>query len=106
VAADRGRPSTGTADPPVPARPAGAVPDALSLSRVRSGRVGLDRLTDRQREVLALMALGRSNAWIARALFISEKAVVVHASNIYTALDLPPSADDHRRVLAVLRLLR
>ena len=66
---------------------------------------GLRRLTERQREVLAIMAHGRSNAWIARSLRISEKAVVVHASNIYTALDLPLDGDDHRRVLAVLRLL-
>ncbi len=76
----------------------------LALSRAQ-GDVGLERLTERQREVLGLMAQGRSNAWIARALFVSEKAVVVHASNIYTALGLPPSSDDHRRVLAVLRLL-
>ncbi|MCW2779295.1 MAG: two component transcriptional regulator, LuxR family [Frankiales bacterium] len=76
----------------------------LAMSRAQ-GDLGLERLTERQREVLHLMAQGRSNAWIARALFVSEKAVVVHASNIYAALDLPPSSDDHRRVLAVLRLL-
>jgi DNA-binding NarL/FixJ family response regulator len=77
----------------------------LAMSRAKSEQVGLERLTDRQREVLSLMAQGRSNAWIARALFVSEKAVVLHASNIYASLDLPPSGDDHRRVLAVLRLL-
>lgn len=77
----------------------------LALTRARDEEHGLQRLTDRQREVLALMAQGRSNASVARALHISEKAVVTHASNIYAALDLPPSEDDHRRVLAVLRLL-
>ena len=77
----------------------------LAMSRARREHVGLERLTDRQHEVLALMAQGRSNAWIAKALFISEKAVVLHASNIYASLDLPLSGDDHRRVLAVLWLL-
>ncbi len=60
-------------------------------------------LTLRQREVLALMAEGLSNAAIARRLFVTEKAVVHHCSNIYAALDLPPTPDEHRRVLAVLR---
>ena len=66
-----------------------------------SGRAGLERLTPRQRDVLGLMAAGRSNASIARELVITEKAVVHHASRIYDVLGLPPSADDHRRVLAV-----
>ncbi len=51
------------------------------------------------------MAEGLSNAAIARRLGVSEKAVVQHCSNIYAALELPPSADDHRRVLAVVRHL-
>jgi DNA-binding CsgD family transcriptional regulator len=64
---------------------------------------GLAVLTHRQREVLALMAEGMSNAAIARRLVVTEKAVVQHCSNIYAALDLPPTPDEHRRVLAVLR---
>jgi DNA-binding NarL/FixJ family response regulator len=66
----------------------------------------LDRLTPREREVLALMAEGRSNPAIARALVISDKAVEKHVSNIFTKLDLPPTEDDHRRVLAVLQWVK
>ncbi|HEY8584334.1 MAG TPA: helix-turn-helix transcriptional regulator, partial [Capillimicrobium sp.] len=65
----------------------------------------LHHLTERQREVLGLMAEGRSNAAIAERLVISEKAVVRHASHIYAELGLPVSNDDHRRVLAVVRYL-
>ena len=61
------------------------------------------RLTPRQVEVLELMAQGRSNAAIAEKLVITEKAVVGHVSRIYELLDLPPSPQDHRRVLAVLQ---
>jgi DNA-binding NarL/FixJ family response regulator len=74
--------------------------------------VGASRLSDslsglspREREVLALMAEGRSNAAIATALVISEGAVEKHVANIFTKLDLPVSQADHRRVLAVLRFL-
>ena len=74
--------------------------------RTCSRNQGLHRLTARQREVLALMAQGRSNASIARALTITERAVIQHASNIYDQLGLPPNDDDHRRVLAVIRYLR
>lgn len=77
----------------------------LMLTRARSQHQRLERLTDRQRQVLTLMAEGRSNAFIARQLVISEKAVVQHASHIYEELDLEVSDDDHRRVLAVLRYL-
>ncbi len=62
-------------------------------------------LTPREREVLALMAEGRSNAAIANRLFITEKAVSKHINNIFTKLGLPPSEDDNRRVLAVLAYL-
>ncbi len=62
-------------------------------------------LTPREREVLALMAEGRSNAAISGALIISEGAVEKHVANIFTKLDLPVSQSDHRRVLAVLRFL-
>jgi DNA-binding NarL/FixJ family response regulator len=65
----------------------------------------LDRLTARERDVLSLMAEGRSNAAIAAALFVSEKAVAKHTNSIFTKLDLPLAADDNRRVLAVLAWL-
>jgi DNA-binding NarL/FixJ family response regulator len=66
----------------------------------------LGRLTPREREVLALMAEGRSNAAVARALVVSGGAVEKHVRNIFAKLDLPASNDDHRRVLAVLAFLR
>jgi DNA-binding NarL/FixJ family response regulator len=78
---------------------------ALMLARARRDDGALELLTDRQREVLVLMAEGRSNASIARRLSITEKAVVQHASHIYDALGLTHSDDAHRRVLAVLRYL-
>jgi DNA-binding NarL/FixJ family response regulator len=71
----------------------------------RSRAVPLDRLTPREREVLAHMAQGRSNAAIGTALFISEKAVAKHTNNIFAKLGLQSSDDDNRRVLAVLRYL-
>jgi DNA-binding NarL/FixJ family response regulator len=64
------------------------------------------RLTEREREVLGLMAQGRTNAAIARTLFLSEQAVAKHIGNIFGKLDLAPTADDNRRVLAVLAYLR
>jgi DNA-binding NarL/FixJ family response regulator len=69
-------------------------------------RSGLTRLTGRELEVLGLIAEGRSNAAIARALVITEAAVAKHIASILTKLDLPPDSDDHRRVLAVLTYLR
>ena len=66
----------------------------------------LDRLTPREQEVLTLMAEGRSNAAIAARMFVTEKAVGKHTNNIFTKLDLPPAADDNRRVLAVLAWLQ
>jgi DNA-binding NarL/FixJ family response regulator len=65
----------------------------------------LSDLTPREREVLSLMAEGRSNAAIATALVVSEGAVEKHVANIFTKLALPVSPSDHRRVLAVLRFL-
>ena len=66
----------------------------------------LASLTPREREVLELMAEGRSNAAVARALVVSGGAVEKHVRNIFAKLDLPASDDDHRRVLAVLAFLR
>jgi DNA-binding NarL/FixJ family response regulator len=66
---------------------------------------GLGTLTAREREVLALMAEGRSNAAIAGILVVSERSVEKHVGNIFSKLGLPPSDADHRRVLAVLRYL-
>jgi DNA-binding NarL/FixJ family response regulator len=78
---------------------------ATMMNRPRPGEDALHALTARQREVLALMAEGRSNAAIAERLTITEKAVVRHASHIYDALGIAPSASDHRRVLAVVQYL-
>ncbi|MEH1125390.1 response regulator transcription factor [Micromonospora sp. CPCC 206061] len=69
-------------------------------------RAPLTRLSPREREVLALMAEGRSNAAIARTLVVSEAAVAKHIGSLLTKLDLPPDEDDHRRVRAVLAYLR
>ena len=66
----------------------------------------LGRLTPREREVLGLMAEGRSNAWIARAPHIGDAAVAKHIGNIFAKLDLPGADEGHRRVLAVLTYLR
>jgi DNA-binding NarL/FixJ family response regulator len=65
----------------------------------------MHRLTPREREVLGLMAEGRSNAAIATKLFVTDKAIAKHTNNIFAKLDLPPSSDDNRRVLAVLAYL-
>jgi DNA-binding NarL/FixJ family response regulator len=94
-----------------------------ALMRVASGGTALDpevvtqlfgssrrgdslaNLSSREKEVLSLMAEGRTNAAIAGSLVISEGAVEKHIANIFSKLDLPASASDHRRVLAVLRYL-
>ena len=65
----------------------------------------LDGLTPREREVLGLMAEGRSNAAIADELVVTERAVEKHVTGIFAKLELPASGEDHRRVLAVLRFL-
>jgi DNA-binding NarL/FixJ family response regulator len=74
----------------------------LGASRRRDA---IATLTPREREVLGLMAEGRTNSAIARQLVVSDRAVEKHVANIFTKLDLPPSGEDHRRVLAVLRYL-
>jgi DNA-binding NarL/FixJ family response regulator len=78
---------------------------AVMVTRASRGNGVVRGLTARQLEVLALMAEGRSNAAIAAQLVLTEKAVVQHTSNIYDTLGLPVDADDHRRVLAVIRYL-
>jgi DNA-binding NarL/FixJ family response regulator len=96
-----------------------------AIERVAAGGTALDRavvtelvhardggggpfaeLTPREREVMELMAEGRTNAAIARAMVVQPGAVEKHISSIFTKLDLPATDDDHRRVLAVLAFLR
>jgi len=72
----------------------------------RRARVPLDDLTEREREVLALIAEGRSNQAICDRLFLAPKTVEAHIANIFSKLELLPAPDDHRRVLAVLAHLR
>jgi DNA-binding NarL/FixJ family response regulator len=75
------------------------------LVRARQGHDPLDMLTAREREVLALMAEGRSNTGIARQIWVTEATVEKHVHSILGKLDLPDSSEDHRRVLAVLAYL-
>lgn len=81
-------------------------PEVIASIMARRPDEPVDRLTPREAEVLALMAEGRSNAAIAAALFVTEKAVAKHTNSIFTKLDLPPDIDDNRRVRAVLAWLR
>lgn len=78
---------------------------AIMMARASLDDSATGRLTVRQHEVLTLVAEGRSNAFIAAALFISEKAVVQHTSRIYDTLGLTVDDDGHRRVMAVLKYL-
>jgi DNA-binding NarL/FixJ family response regulator len=66
----------------------------------------VETLSPREREVLGLMAEGRSNHAIAQAMVVTERAVEKHVTSIFSKLDLPPAVEDHRRVLAVLAYLR
>jgi DNA-binding NarL/FixJ family response regulator len=75
------------------------------LVRARRARDPLEALTARERDVLALMAEGRSNTGIARSLWIAEGTVEKHVRNIFQKLRLPDAPDDHRRVLAVIAFL-
>jgi DNA-binding NarL/FixJ family response regulator len=85
----------------------GTAMDAEVIAQLLGRRSApLTRLTAREREVLELVAEGRSNVAIAAALFVSEKAVGKHISSIFAKLDLPPSDDDNRRVRAVLTYLQ
>jgi DNA-binding NarL/FixJ family response regulator len=81
-------------------------PDVVAaLMTHRAADLPLQALTPREREVLSLMAEGRSNAAIAARMFVTEKAVSKHSNNIFTKLGLEQSEEDNRRVLAVLAYL-
>jgi DNA-binding NarL/FixJ family response regulator len=87
----------------------GRVVDSLVADQlVNTGRAGdpVERLTEREREVLSLMAQGRSNGAIASELSMSPKTVESHVRAIFTKLDLNENADEHRRVAAVVRWLQ
>ena len=81
-------------------------PEVVTQLRVRSGKQDpLEQLSPREREVLGLMAEGKTNGLIAEALVVTEGAVEKHVTNIFNKLGLPPADQAHRRVLAVLRYL-
>jgi DNA-binding NarL/FixJ family response regulator len=87
----------------------GSVLDPEVVSRLLGRRREADPLAEispRERDVLGLMAEGRSNHAIATELVVTERAVEKHVTSIFTKLNLPPTADDHRRVLAVLTYLK
>ncbi|MGW5241269.1 response regulator transcription factor [Monashia sp. NPDC004114] len=80
-------------------------PEVVAQLLVRRDKSPLHRLTERERETLELMAEGRSNTGIARALHVTESAVAKHVNAIFTKLEMPTTSSDHRRVLAVLQYL-
>ncbi len=84
----------------------GTVLDPVVVATVMARQEPVERLSAREREVLSLMAEGRSNAAIAAKLVVTEVAVAKHINSIFTKLDLPLGTDDHRRVRAVLTWLR
>jgi DNA-binding NarL/FixJ family response regulator len=87
----------------------GTAMDPQVVAQLLGGRQAPDalaELTPREREVLALMAEGRSNQGICKKLFVSPKTVETHVNSIFLKLGLPPAGEDHRRVLAVLTHLR
>jgi DNA-binding NarL/FixJ family response regulator len=84
----------------------GAALDPQVVATLVSRRTALDELTPREREVLSLMAEGRTNGGIARRLWLTEKTVETHVRTILMKLGLPAGEDDNRRVLAVLAYLQ
>ena len=82
----------------------GSALDPQVVARLLGGAGPLADLTDREREVLELVAEGRTNAGIASALHLSERTVESHVSRVFLKLDIPESVENHRRVLAVLKL--
>jgi len=86
----------------------GSALDPIVVQTMLGRSDGIDpfeALTAREREVLELMAEGRSNAAVAASMVVTERAVEKHVTSIFSKLDLPPTPNDHRRVLAVLRFL-
>lgn len=85
-----------------------AVDQEIATQLLAKKRTGdpLDTLSEREREILELMAAGRSNSAISEMLFLSPKTIETHVRSLFTKLDLQVAADDHRRVLAVLTYLR
>lgn len=81
-------------------------PEVVSTLVSSRRRDPLDQLTDREKDVLRLMAEGRSNQAISERLFLSPKTIEAHVTAIFSKLDLDPTPNDHRRVLAVLTYLR
>ena len=79
---------------------------AQLVGQRRKGQTPLEDLTERELEVLALMAEGRSNKAIAERMVVTERAVEKHVTSIFGKLRLPASSEDHRRVLAVLAFLQ
>ena len=87
----------------------GSALDPQVVSRLLAdprGEGPLSTLTDRERQVLELVAEGRTNKAIAERLDVSQRAVTKHVTSIFAKLELPPGEDDHRRILAVLTYLR
>jgi len=117
---ERSRPGAESADVPMLPWRGDGVPPTTEASQLRPpgeagilvlsprghARYALEQLTDREQDVLALMAEGRSNSGIAGQLSVTEHTVEKHVKNIFFALRLSPSPGDHRRVLAVLIYLR
>ena len=81
-------------------------PEVVSTLVTSRRRDPLDQLTEREKDVLRLMAEGRSNQAISDRLFLSPKTIEAHVTAIFSKLDLDPTPSDHRRVLAVLHYLR